>query len=68
MRSLIGQTRCVLWERDAKPQQDGTLLWRGYTDNYIKVYCRSKKSLFNQLTKARVLAYDLDHGLCVEVP
>jgi len=38
-----GKTRPVLWEK----RSNG--LWSGYTDNYIKVYIRSKRDLTNQL-------------------
>ena len=39
----LGQERETLWE------QQGGGLWRGLTDNYIRVYCRSRHNLENVL-------------------
>ena len=47
---MIGQTRTVLWERDAKKWDDDRWLWQGYTDNYIRIKTISAQPLFNQLT------------------
>ena len=38
-----GKTRPVLWEKHSNG------VWSGYSDNYIKVYIRSKRDLANQL-------------------
>ena len=66
-RSLSGQTRFVLWERDAERQPDGRLLWRGYTDNYIKVYTISERPLFNQILKTKLVFMDSERGLFAEL-
>ena len=39
----------VLWEK----QSDG--IWSGYTDNYIKVYTKSDKTLTNKLLPVRLV-------------
>lgn len=43
-----GKTRPVLWEK----RTNG--VWSGYSDNYIKVYIRSKRDLANQLMPVRL--------------
>jgi len=49
-KSCIGQTRTVLFERyDGKT---GSL--EGYTDNYIRVYCRSDKSLIKEFAQVEL--------------
>lgn len=64
---LVGEVTSVLWERDAERLEDGSLLWRGYTDNYIKVHTISDVSLFNQITQAKLVSWNSEHGLFAEV-
>jgi len=48
-RRFLGRTMPVLWEK----QTDG--IWSGHTDNYIKVYTKSDKSLTNKLLPAKLV-------------
>jgi len=47
-RSFLGKTIHVLWEQKKKG------IWSGLTDNYIRVYTRSKEDLSNKITKVRL--------------
>jgi threonylcarbamoyladenosine tRNA methylthiotransferase MtaB len=40
----------VLWEQ---PEGDGT--WSGLTDNYIKVYLKSREDLTNKFTDVKLI-------------
>ena len=51
-RGLIGTVRPVLWERAVRA--NGSSLWSGLTDNYIRVSSRSGRSLANRITPARL--------------
>ncbi len=53
---LLGQTRPVLWEEC----RDGGVLWRGLTDNYVRVECESPVSIANTITPAILLAVEGD--------
>ncbi len=50
---MQGKVRLVLWET-AKPIGDGTLLWSGLTDNYVRVSAESGTELGNTITPARL--------------
>ena len=52
----LGQSRPVLWE-PAK-RQDSSGVWRGLTDNYLRVRTRSARDLGNVITGARLIAVD----------
>jgi len=54
----------VLWET-ARPG-DGTWLWSGLTDNYLRVTTSSAENLHNIITPTRLLA-ERDNGLYGEV-
>jgi threonylcarbamoyladenosine tRNA methylthiotransferase MtaB len=47
-RSLIGQVRPVLWE--GRVWHDGSRLWSGLTDNYVRVLVDDPRSLGNTVT------------------
>jgi hypothetical protein len=51
-KGLVGSIRPVLWE-GAESKQD-TYLWKGITDNYVKVTCLSQRWLANEITDARL--------------
>ena len=51
-RRFLGRVRPVLWEGESAVE--GTALWSGLTDNYIKVIGRSRRPLANQVTPARL--------------
>jgi threonylcarbamoyladenosine tRNA methylthiotransferase MtaB len=57
LRSLIGQSREVLWERETK-RKAGQLHWRGYTDNFVRVSTCSEEALFNQIRRSELLELD----------
>ena len=46
---FLGKTMTVLWEK----QSDG--IWSGLTDNYIKVYTKSDKTLTNKLLPVKLV-------------
>ncbi|MBU2608639.1 MAG: tRNA (N(6)-L-threonylcarbamoyladenosine(37)-C(2))-methylthiotransferase MtaB, partial [Chloroflexi bacterium] len=47
-RRFLGQTREVLWEKQAAG------VWSGLTDNYIRVYTRNGEDLTNQIVATRL--------------
>jgi threonylcarbamoyladenosine tRNA methylthiotransferase MtaB len=55
-RRFLGETLAVLWEKCSGG------VWSGYTDNYLKVYARTKRELTNLVVTAR-LADLRDDGL-----
>ena len=65
--SQTGETRQVLWERDAQHDENGTLLWKGYTDNYLRVTTQSSLPLFNQIRHAKLLTANQDQTIKCEV-
>ena len=52
----IGSIRPVLWEE--VQQANGTTIWSGLTDNYIRVTAHSNRPLANQITDARIVSQD----------
>ena len=50
---MEGKARPVLWET-AKPVGDGTVLWSGLTDNYVRVSARGGAELGNTVTLAKL--------------
>ena len=50
---FVGQTLDVLWE--TRREAEGSAVWRGLTDNYIRVVTESAADLRNTLTPARLL-------------
>ena len=50
---MQGKVRPVLWET-AKPVGDGTMLWSGLTDNYVRVSAQGGPELRNIITAARL--------------
>ena len=56
--SSIGQTREVLWER--ADVSNGTTIWSGLTDNYLKAIAPSDSNLANRITRATLQGFDGD--------
>ena len=52
-RRFIGQTRPVLWENEVK---DGSCIYQGLTDNYLRVYSLGKDEIANKILNARLTA------------
>jgi len=50
---MKGEVRPVLWET-AKPGGDGTMIWSGLTDNYLRVSAPGGPALGNSITPARL--------------
>jgi threonylcarbamoyladenosine tRNA methylthiotransferase MtaB len=50
LERFISKTMTVLWEQ---PESDGT--WSGLTDNYIKVYLKSREDLTNKFTDVKLI-------------
>jgi threonylcarbamoyladenosine tRNA methylthiotransferase MtaB len=48
-RYFLGENLAVLWEKLSGG------VWSGYTDNYIKVYTRTKRDLTNRIVTARLV-------------
>jgi len=53
LESLLGQTRSVLWEREATGRWKG--YWSGLTDNYVRVYAEDQRPLRNTITETKLL-------------
>jgi threonylcarbamoyladenosine tRNA methylthiotransferase MtaB len=53
LESLLGQTRPVLWEREATGRWKG--YWSGLTDNYVRVYAEDQRPLRNTITETKLL-------------
>ncbi|PWH19781.1 MAG: tRNA (N(6)-L-threonylcarbamoyladenosine(37)-C(2))-methylthiotransferase MtaB [Ardenticatenia bacterium] len=64
-RQFVGRTMDVLWETIQRTIQ-GTRLWSGLTDNYLRVITWSPADLHNVITPTRLIA-DTDDGLLGEV-
>jgi len=58
---FLGRTMPVLWEKETDP---GT--WNGLTNNYIRVFTRTRDDLTNRLLPTRIIA-DHTHWLMGEV-
>ena len=56
--SQLGTSRPVLWETGVVKERE--LRWSGLTDNYMRVYGRSKQNLTNAIVQARILEGDGD--------
>lgn len=54
-RGLLGEVRNVLWET-ARAQDDGQRVWRGLTDNYVRVNVATGQDLTNRIMPARLIA------------
>ncbi len=54
----IGRTMDILWESCTNEQ--GTPMWSGYTDNYIRVTAPSDANLHNRISAARLTGMDAD--------
>ena len=54
---MVGQTRRVLWET-ARPVDDGSPVWSGLTDNYVRVSTQTGDDLANCITPARLAGLD----------
>ena len=56
--SLLGDTRAVLWES----RSDGNRgpVYRGLTDNYVRVHTSRNRDLTNQITNATLLTFEGD--------
>ena len=50
--AFMGKVRPVLWE--GQDEYEGSTMWSGLTDNYIRVACLSPRRLTNQITSARL--------------
>jgi len=50
---FLGQTIDVLWEKETIP---GSSLYSGLTDNYVRVFTQSEKSLTNKIAKVKLTA------------
>ena len=67
-RSLIGERPDVLYEGplNSATLSKGGRVWRGLTDNYVRVYCPSDESLANRLV-ATTLVGEHQNGLWGDV-
>ena len=65
-QGALGQVRSVLWEPGAR--NDITGVWRGLTDNYVRVKTDSDRDLSNLITNARLIALDPDWVISEVVP
>ena len=57
-RKFIGTCRSVLW--DTQKTTEGLSLWKGITDNYIRVTTTSEINLRNTLTRTKLLSLEND--------
>jgi len=51
-RRFLGRSMSVLWERETTP---GSGTYSGLTDNYIRVFAQSDRSLINKTVRTRLL-------------
>ena len=51
---FLGQTMPVLWEKETSP---GSGIYSGLTDNYIRVFTGSEKSLSNEITPLKLVRF-----------
>ncbi|HSR34393.1 MAG TPA: tRNA (N(6)-L-threonylcarbamoyladenosine(37)-C(2))-methylthiotransferase MtaB [Anaerolineae bacterium] len=54
-QKFIGRTFDVLWEA-SREERDGSLVWSGLTDNYLRVQTLSSADLTNTITSTRLCA------------
>jgi threonylcarbamoyladenosine tRNA methylthiotransferase MtaB len=59
LRRFVGRVMPVLWERN-RDGSDGSQIWDGLTDNYIRVSASSATDLRNRLTAARLVTVTKD--------
>ena len=55
---LLGTTRSVLWE--SRSARKGGTIYRGLTDNYVRVHTASDRDLANRITDATLLSLEGD--------
>jgi threonylcarbamoyladenosine tRNA methylthiotransferase MtaB len=60
---FLGQTMQVLWEKETSP---GSSIYSGLTNNYIRVFAGSEKSLSNEITPLKLVGFH-NQGMCGEV-
>jgi threonylcarbamoyladenosine tRNA methylthiotransferase MtaB len=51
---FLGQTMWVLWEKET---DSGSGVYSGLTDNYIRVFTRSQKSLTNKMAPVKLVGF-----------
>jgi threonylcarbamoyladenosine tRNA methylthiotransferase MtaB len=51
---FLGQTMPALWEKETSP---GSGIYSGLTNNYIRVFAHSKKSLSNDITPVKLVKF-----------
>ncbi len=56
---FVDQTREVLWENELR---QGSGIYSGLTDNYIRVYTRSSRDITNTISRARLVGHIGDSG------
>ena len=69
LHSLLDQKAKILWERTAETIDDNILLWKGYTQNYVRVHTQTNRShpLFNQITTGTLSSLEEDSILVTEL-
>jgi len=60
---FLGQTMWVLWEKETNP---GSGIYSGLTDNYIRVFAQSEKTLSNRITPVKLVGFH-EHGMWGEL-
>ena len=55
---MVGTVRPVLWEEQR--DVDGTFVWSGLTDNYVRVFTKASGSFANRITDSKVLKIQED--------
>ena len=53
-KQFLGQTMWILWEKETSP---GSGIYSGLTDNYIRVFARSEKSLTNKIVPLKLVGF-----------
>jgi len=56
---FMGQTREVLWEKEARHSSG---IYSGLTDNYIRTYARSSRDITNTITNVRLIDHAWNSG------
>lgn len=65
---MLGEKVSVLWERDLTHIDSEQVLWKGYTENYLRVQTiqPSSRILFNQITSVQISHIE-NETLCVDL-
>ncbi len=59
MKAQIGQSKIVIPESKV----DGTNIWRGWTENYVRVHFESERDIFSQFINVKLNNFNSDNSI-----